>query len=80
MGETDNCKVVVNVDVGILYVEKAVKRGYKNHAALMAVEKWNQESIRAAYILSDHKVVCKYIYNDVRTAVTEVIRNLSTLN
>lgn len=74
---SDNMQVVVNVDAGILYVDKGVKRGVKFRQQF---EKWNMEDIRISYLFYDNKVVCKCVYDDVSKAALDIIGKFSTLS
>ena len=76
-GYSDECQVVVNIDAGILYVEKPIKRGakYKND-----VEKWNQEDIRVSYMITDKKAMCKAVYVDVSKTAMDVLGRFNSLS
>jgi hypothetical protein len=76
-GYSDECQVVVNVEAGVLYIEKPVKRGIKYKAD---IAKWNQEDIRTSYMFDDKKVICKSIYEDVSKTTMDIIGRFATLN
>ena len=76
-GYSDECQVVVNIDAGILYVEKPIKRGAKYKAE---IEKWNQEDIRVSYMLTDKKAMCKAVYVDVSKSAMDVLGRFNSLS
>lgn len=76
-GFSEKSQVVINVDAGILYVEKPVKRGSKYAKEF---EAWNQEDVRTSYLFADKKVICKCAYDDVAKAVMDVIGRINQLS
>lgn len=76
-GYSDSAQLLVNVDSGILYVEKPVKSGVKHRAKF---EEWNTESIRTSYLFAAKKIICKCVYDDIAKAAMDVIGRFSGLN
>lgn len=76
-GYSDVMQVIVNVDAGILYVEKPVKRGIKYRSNF---EKWNMEDIRISYLSSENKIICKCVYDDISKAALDIIGKFSSLS
>lgn len=69
-GYSDVSKVIINVDAGVLYISKPVKRGVKFRADF---EKWNQEDIRTSYLFGEKEVICKCVYDDVSKAAMDIL-------
>lgn len=75
-GEKDNCVFCVNVEAGVMYAEKAVRKGAKYQKD---IEKWNDENIRESYSFSDKKVKCKYVYIKAAQSAMEILKRFATL-
>lgn len=75
-GENGDYTICVNVEVGMVYVEKTLK---KTSQHIDTLEKWNGEDIRYAYYLSKSKVMCKCKYENAAKAINEIIAKLNTL-
>ena len=75
-GEKDNCVFCVNVEAGVMYAEKAVRKGVKYQKD---IEKWNDENIRESYSFSDKKVKCKYVYIKAAQSAMEILNRFATL-
>lgn len=76
-GFSDTMQIVVNVEAGVLYIEKPVKRGVKFRAQF---ESWNTENIRTSYMFSNNKIICKCVFDDVAKAVMDIVGRFSSLN
>lgn len=75
-GSFDLVNVVVNVDAGVIYADKAVKRGIKYRPQ---IERWNEEDIRTSYMFSDKKIICKCTYDDVAKSALDIIGRFADL-
>lgn len=76
-GFSDTMQIVVNVEAGVLYIEKPVKRGIKFRTQF---EAWNTENIRTSYMFSNNKIICKCVFDDVAKAVMDIVGRFSSLN
>lgn len=76
-GRKNDCKVIVNQTLGILYVERPIKRSFKYQKEL---DKWNQEDIRKSYMQAENKIICKCTFGDALAECTNmIINNLNSL-
>lgn len=77
-GERDGCVINIDLENGIMYCEKAVKKAAKY---LRRTEEWTQENIRVSYTVNsgNNKVICKYFYGDPTTAVVDVLEKMGTV-
>ena len=77
-GERDGCVINIDLENGIMYCEKAVRKAAKY---LRRAEEWTQENIRASYTVNsgNSKVICKYFYGDPTTAVVDVLEKMDTV-
>lgn len=75
-GEQGDCTICVNVQAGMLYIEKPVKKTAPHVATL---ESWNNEDIRRAYFLGKNKVICKCKYDNAAKAINEILERVNSL-
>lgn len=76
MGEHENSTICVNVEAGMIYVEKKIKKPSK-YSDL--VEKWNVEDICFAYFYNKDKVICKCKYDVAAKTLMEVVSKFRQL-
>lgn len=70
-----NCKLVVNCDLTLFYVEKSVKKPLKYNNL---INQYNQEDIRSSYIIGNDKIICKSYYKDSISEVKNVIEKFDS--
>ena len=66
--ESNNISICINESAKMIYAEKPVKKGTKYIAK---AKDWNDESISAAYVVLNDKVICKKAFN-AETVVVDV--------
>lgn len=77
-GERNGCVINIDLENGIMYCEKKVKKTAKY---LRRTEEWTQENIRASYTVNSasSKIICKYFYGDPTTAVVDILEKMETV-
>lgn len=71
----NNCKIVINCNLTIFYIEKAVKKPLKYNGL---VSSYNEEDIRYTYIIGNEKIACKGIYQDAVAEVKAALEKFDT--
>ena len=76
--EINGISICINENAKMIYAEKPVKKGSKYMAK---ITEWNDESINAAYINLNNKIVCKKTFNNdtVVFDVKDIIEKFSVV-
>ena len=76
--EIDNLSICINENAKMIYAEKPVKKGVK---FIAKAKDWNDESISAAYVVLNDKVICKKAFDseNVVADVQDIIEKFSSV-
>lgn len=70
----DGCTVIIDEQLGIACIEKAVKRNY-----VKTFDGWNSQSFAESYSMSKGKAYCRYAYKDIVEDTRRIAAKLGAL-
>lgn len=75
-GDNGQYRINIHAEIGAIRIEKPLRKGQKYR---VTVDKWNEEDIGTAYLLSATKIVCKAACRDVQKTVMDIMHRLENV-